>query len=408
MSYLNKFIVLLILLVPVSIGALNPTAEILAVLAFVLSLLALPFVLREWKTVSKTAKTLILVLTAYFAVGLFGLVLNGFGDPVTHHALGSTSHFIIIVPILIVMLVQGVEERWFWLSVVLGAVINGGYSLFFEPRGSINSVLYGGISIFLGFASLMAWRHFSHSWLMRGLVLLGYMLGILASFYSQTRGSWVAIPGLLIVVGMYLFLVLPNAKRRIQAFIGVLVLLGGVATFSYDHISGRVVQAVSEAANYRDTGAYRSSVGYRLEVYKGAVEVIKRNPIFGVGLGQEMSAVNQVSKDGLIDDVSYLVNVHNQILQEGVAKGAIGILSYFGLMGYLLYIFIRGMLSSPKYREVHAVGLLILAGYGVFGLTNITFTHGVFNTFFVSMLALIFSVKGFLEDYDRSISSSSK
>lgn len=169
-----------------------------------------------------------------------------------------------------------------------------------------------------------------------------------------------------------------------------------------------MVQAVSEAANYRDTGAYRSSVGYRLEVYKGAVEVIKRNPIFGVGLGQEMSAVNQVSKDGLIDDVSYLVNVHNQILQEGVAKGAIGILSYFGLMGYLLYIFIRGMLSSPKYREVHAVGLLILAGYGVFGLTNITFTHGVFNTFFVSMLAIIFSVKGFLEDYDRSISSSSK
>lgn len=407
-SYLNKLIVLFILLVPVTIGALNPTAEVLAVVAFLLSLLALPFIWRQWPAISATAKTLMLVLVGYFALGLMGLLQHGFDDPVSHHALGTTSHFFIIVPILLVLLVQGVEEKWFWLAVVAGAIFNGGYSLFFEPRGSINSVLYGGISIFLGFASLMAWRFFSGSWLMRGLVLLGYMLGVLASFYSQTRGSWVAIPGLLIVVGLYLFLVLPNAKRRLQAFVGVMVLLGAVATFSYDHISGRVVQAVTEAANYDDTGRYRSSVGYRLEVYKGALEVYKRNPVFGVGLGHEMDAIADLVKEGYIEDVTYLVNVHNQILQDGVAKGTIGVLSYFGMMLFLLMIFLRGMFKSNRYREVHGVGLLILAGYGVFGLTNITFTHGVFNTFFVCMLALIFSVKGFLADYDRIISSSSK
>ena len=401
LGYFNKLIIAMILLVPVSIGALNPTAEVLAVLALLLSLLAMPFVLPQWSSISRTAKKLMLLLLGYYSIGLIGLLQNGFDDAATHHALGTTSHFIIIVPILIVMLVQGVDEHWFWLAVVAGAISNGTYSLIFEPEGSINAVLYGGISIFLGFASLMAWRHFSYSRIGKGLVLLGYMLGLLASFYSTTRGSWIAIPGLLIVIGGYLFLVLPTTKKRLQALVGVLVLLAAVASFSFDKISGRVVQAVSEATNYQDTGAYRSSVGYRLEVYKGAAEVIKRYPLLGVGLGHEMEAVNAVSKDGVIDDVSYLVNVHNQILQDGVAKGVLGILSYFFLMLYLLYTFGRGMLFSIQYREIHAVGVLIIVGYGVFGLTNITFTHGVFNTFFVCMLALIFSVKGLLRDFDN-------
>lgn len=404
MSYLKKLIVGLILLVPVSIGALNPTAEIVAVLAFLLSIVVLPFVLREWPTIPGAAKKLIMLLAGYFSIGFIGLFLNGFGNSETYHALGTTAHFIIIIPILIVLLVEGVEERWFWYAVIAGAIFNGAYSLFFEQRGSINAVLYGGISIFLGFSSLMAWRYISPSLLGRGLVLLGYMLGLLASFYSTTRGSWVAIPGLLAVFGLYLYLMIPSNKKRFQAFVSVILLLGVVAGFSYEKISGKIVRAMGEVANYNDTGAYRSSVGYRLEVYKGAVEVIKRNPILGVGLGSEMEAVNALTKEGYINDISYLVNVHNQILQEGVSKGVVGILSYFFLMGYLLYFFLRGMIKSSQYREIHAVGVLIVIGYGVFGLTNITFTHGVFNTFFVSMLALMFGVKGLLLDVDSEFS----
>ncbi len=404
MLYLNKFIVALVLLVPVSIGAFNPAAEVLAAVAFVLSLVAMPFVLTQWSAVSNSVRKLIVLLAIYYGIGLIGLFLNGIDNVATHNALGTTGHFIIVIPILVVMQVTNVDEKWFWSAVIAGAISNGCYSLFLEQRGSINPILYGDISIFLAFASLMAWRLHPASTIVKGLALLGFILGGIASFYSLSRGSWIAIPGFFIIFALYLYLSIPNNSKRIQLFVGALVLLVAVAWFNYDKVVHRLNVGIEDVVDYQNSGHYTSSVGYRLEVYKGAIEVIRRNPVFGIGLGSEMNAINKLAQEGNVEDVSYLTNVHNQILQEGVSKGLLGIFSYFILMGYLLYIFLIGMLKSPKFREVHTVGVLMIAGYFIFGLTNITFTHGVFNTFFVCMLALMLSVKGLLKDFDAKVS----
>lgn len=149
-------------------------------------------------------------------------------------------------------------------------------------------------------------------------------------------------------------------------------------------------------------------LGYRLELYRGSMEVIKHYPILGVGLGAEMDAIAEMADKGLVRPMPAMKNVHNQILQEGVAKGVLGIVSYFALMGYLLKIFLTGMFKSNQFREIHTAGVMLIIGYFIIGLTNITFTHGVFNTFFVVMVALLLGVTGLMDDYKRIMSSSSK
>jgi O-antigen ligase len=121
-----------------------------------------------------------------------------------------------------------------------------------------------------------------------------------------------------------------------------------------------------------------------LETYKGALLVLKENPMYGVGVGHRAEAFANLEARGLLRDLSMIFNAHNQIFEDGIHKGLIGIASYLALMFYLLRHFYNRLPNSP----IDAVGLMLIIGFGTFGLTNITFTHGTFNTFFIAIVAI--------------------
>ena len=56
------------------------------------------------------------------------------------------------------------------------------------------------------------------------------------------------------------------------------------------------------------------------------------------------------------------------------------------MMLYLLIYFYKRLLTQPT----AIVGLMLIVGFAVFGLTNITFTHGAFNTYFIGVISLVF------------------
>jgi O-antigen ligase len=142
--------------------------------------------------------------------------------------------------------------------------------------------------------------------------------------------------------------------------------------------------AVKEFQKYFAGESYQTSVGYRLETYKGALLVLKENPSYGVGEGQRAETFESLETRGLLRNLSYIKNAHNQIFEDGIHKGLIGIASYLALMFYLLRHFYKRLPNSP----IDAVGLMLIVGFGTFGLTNITFTHGTFNTFFIAIVAI--------------------
>ena len=390
-SILKLIFVISILFVPVSIGSLNPSAEIAAVFGLILALVHLPLLYRQTSKINCDIGLKVkLLFTLYFCIGLVSLVLVE-DTKYALHSIGTTSHFLFFVVIFSALQRTDIRIGWFWFAVVIGAILNGVSSLYFSQRGSVNPIVYGDISIVLAFASLMSWRYFSQFRWGFILPMFGFCLGLLASFYSLARGGWVAIPVLLLIYLIYLLITLENRKRVLLSIVGLSLAIVMVGLFSGDKITHRVDLAAKEVQDYFAGENYKTSIGYRMEVYKGAIKVIQENP-FGVGLGGEMQAIDALADRGEIRDVTYLTNVHNQILQEGVTKGILGILSYLLLMGYLFTVFAKGMYSSHN-REINTVGVILVVGFFIFGFTNITFTHGVFNTFFVCMIALLLSIK---------------
>ena len=152
---------------------------------------------------------------------------------------------------------------------------------------------------------------------------------------------------------------------------------------------------MSEIESYFEGEVYRTSVGYCLEIYKGALLTLKENPVFGVGVGNRAVYFDDLESRGLLRDLDVILNAHNQVFEDGIDKGLLGIASYLALMIYLLLHFVKSYGQSDGQSEdrysnsLDLAGVLLVVGFATFGLTNITFTHGTFNTFFVCMVMLL-------------------
>lgn len=377
-------VTMLMLYVPLSIGSLNPSAEVAAALAALISiLLILVNSYKYTQNIPKPIQTTMALFAIYFAIG----ATSYFIFPPAKSSLsniGTTLHFVLFTPIVMVTIKHPPKLTWVWLCIIGGASLSGLHTIYYGSRGTVNPILFGDISVLLAFASLISWSHFKSNKILRILPILGFVLGLLASVNSLARGSWVAIPLLTIVVMYYLYIHLENKKRLIIPLVAIIIVLAGTSFVGWGKIEPRVTIAVKEFQEYFAGESYQTSVGYRLETYKGALLVLKENPLYGVGLGHRAKAFDDLESRGLLRDLSYILNTHNQILEDGIHKGIIGIVSYLALMFFLLIHFYKRLTKSPT----HAVGLILMVGFAAFGLTNITFTHGTFNTFFIAMVTI--------------------
>ena len=383
-SALGTIVTALILYVPFSIGALNPTAEIAAALAALIAMiLILSNIPKYTQAIPKPIKITMALFAIYFAIG----AASYFVFPPAKYSLGNIGtslHFVLFTPIIMVMLKHPPKLTWVWLCIIGGAILNGLHTIYYGSRGTVNPILFGDISVLLAFASLMSWSHFKSHRILRILPILAFILGLLASFNSLARGSWLAIPPLAMALMYYIYIHLDNKKRLVIPLVALSIALAGTSVVGWGKIEPRVNLAVKEVQKYFAGDSYQTSVGYRLETYKGALLVLKENPIYGVGVGHRAEAFASLEARGLLRDLSTISNAHNQIFEDGIDKGLIGIASYLALMFYLLRHFYKRIVNSPN----DAVGLILIVGFAAFGLTNITFTHGTFNTFFIAMVAI--------------------
>ena len=377
-------VTMLMLYVPLSIGSLNPSAEVAAALAALISILLILINSDKYtQNIPKPIQTTMALFAIYFAIG----AASYFIFPPAKYSLsniGTTLHFVLFTPIVMVMIKHPPKLTWVWLCIIGGASLSGLHTIYYGSRGTVNPILFGDISVLLAFASLISWSHFKSNKILRILPILGFVLGLLASVNSLARGSWVAIPLLTIVVMYYLYIHLENKKRLIIPLVVIIIALAGTSFVGWGKIEPRVTIAVKEFQEYFAGESYQTPVGYRLETYKGGLLVLKENPLYGVGLGHRAKAFDDLESRGLLRDLSMIKNAHNQILEDGIDKGLLGIASYLTFMFFLLIHFYKRLTKSPT----NMMGLILIVGFVVFGLTNITFTHGTFNTFFIAMVAI--------------------
>lgn len=120
----------------------------------------------------------------------------------------------------------------------------------------------------------------------------------------------------------------------------------GITNYKYTEMSNlnaRIYQIIWEVDNYvNNHNPSGNSVTQRLEFWKAAIGIIKKNPLFGVGTGDPKNAFDQqyeVTHSSLAPE--WRLRSHNQFLAVTVALGITGLLCFLFFIFYPFIISVR-------------------------------------------------------------------
>ena len=137
---------------------------------------------------------------------------------------------------------------------------------------------------------------------------------------------------------MVTILIFQLFNRRIKSLFIVLILLPSLFMTAYQFsplFNQRVNSAVEEVINYDQGLDYPGSVGKRITLSINSLDIVKENPIFGVGTGDFPSEYKKMNiTNNSTTELNNATNPHNMYLLIFVQLGLIGLLSMLSISYY--------------------------------------------------------------------------
>ena len=328
------------------------------------------------------------------------------------HRVERYTWFLLAIPVYYLFLYTKPRMEVVWAGVVLGCFVAFGRAVLEElslvdeiawgnmkgrANGSMHPIRFGDLSLLMGCISLNGALNLTRlKFFFRVIGVVGFCAGVGASVMSESRGGWIALPIILLIIAWFK---LRHAGERRKYFVLLFIaIFGGVAAImSDDSTLKRIKRAGQEINLYIERGVSRTSVGSRFDMFQTAISAFSENLIFGVGVGGYHSyAVRYYEKYNLTSDrklfsaVIRWKNPHNEYLLQASTRGVVG------LAGFIFMMFsIIGCGYSRNAEKVEdgiifsSVNLVIIGvGFGIFGLTIALFEHKDFLLFFLLYVSI--------------------
>jgi O-antigen ligase len=269
---------------------------------------------------------------------------------------------------------------------------------YFDPSrpGSnfLNPIHFGDLALMLGFLSLFCINMERKD---RPLIFIlkaaGFMAGVFLSLRSGSRGGWVAVPVL-----CFFWIILNSHKVSLLNWLLAIFLLALVmiASYLYIDVIHLRVQEIYYDLYALEHGNKDTSIGIRLQLWKAAIYLFKENPFFGLGPEGFKTIMLPLSKSGMLTPMAAELGrgeVHNDLLARATELGVFGVLSLLSLFLVPFFIFIRANKSDSRIKKKAAVlGICLITGFFVFGLTVEIFSLKMTLTFYSLTLTVLLAM----------------
>lgn len=287
------------------------------------------------------------------------------------------------------------SAAWFWAGLALGAMGAAGISgyqaikLGIRADGFTHAIQFGNIALLFGVLCMVrALGTLQLSWL-NLLLWIGFICGVVASIWSQTRGGWVAI----VLIFGWVFLQALKATPLLKRILALAVLIGFMALpvwqlDLHQVVVARVTTAVDEAKAYLEVNQQNSSVGSRLAMWQFSLHQVGDAPWLGHGQQGWIELRDRGIAKGEMDPfMRNFDHVHNEYLDLMLKRGVAGLaLLLLLFLGPMLWFF-KPYLKS-RYIEVKSLamaGMVIPMMYMDFGLTQVFLSHNSGRMVLVSL-----------------------
>ena len=287
--------------------------------------------------------------------------------------------------------------QWGIVIAAIAAAIKIGIAGLQQPEmpsviGFMNRIPYGDVSLLFGIFSILSigWNKRGENLFIILKVIAGFS-GLYASYLSETRGGWIALP----VLAILIFSVLSKTKihHKLMMFAIFLVLM-----FSAFHLSkivnDRVHEATSDIINYVDGKNINTSVGVRFQLWYGSWVLFKEHPIFGVGREEFYpDALQDLAKRNVITkQATEYGHSHNEFFYNMATLGILGLIATLAIFLVPGYFFLKATIHPDReIKTAGSMGLALCLGFLVFGLTEAIFFVPAICAFFCMTSATFFA-----------------
>jgi O-antigen ligase len=355
--------------------------------------------LKRYRLFSIEETHLFIVLISYLLAAVMSFLINGVNKESLEY-LELYAKFLLAIPFLYLLLRIRAKEAYVWYGISFATFLAGILGLLetyfngttvIRIHGSTNEIIYGNLSIAMAFMSIAGIGFFQKKSPWLTLIPVGaFLFGVTASILSGTRGAWIAIPALSLLIVFFYWKDLTAIKR-----IAIISLLLFLPLLLYKvpqtGIKTRLDQAYKEVFNYQTIDEKTSSAGQRIEMWGISWNIFIANPIIGAGPGMYHQAAQKFIKKELGNEIVARYNhPHNEYLNMMATRG------FFGFFALLALFFIPGkhFYSAMRNKDkaisrLGLAGMLLILAYIHFALTEAVFERSLFVLFFTFYLALL-------------------
>lgn len=328
------------------------------------------------------ARLVVSALLFNLVVAVISLMATGFDA----RFLENPSKMLLAALATAMILLLRPDPRAFWLGLFVGATGATAFAVYqrfflMMPRaeGFSMPITFGDLAMAMGLMSLAGVQQFSKTrW--KALPYLAFVAGVVASILSGSRGGWLAL--LLSFMPLYSYGRHALGRRTTVILVTSVGLLGAASVVPQTGVLDRVLD-VSKEIHQFNNGNPDSSVGARLEMWKGAWTLFIEQPISGVGRANYNKGLQTLIARGDINPAMRdYQHAHNEMLNALATQGLLGAVALTALYAAPLAFFTRQLRDPGAHRQYALAGVMLILSFIDFGLTQVMFVHHVGSSFY--------------------------
>jgi O-antigen ligase len=210
--------------------------------------------------------------------------------------------------------------------------------------------------------------------------------GLYAAYLSQSRGVWLTIPVFIVIAGLVTKNIPSSYKLSVIVFFVILI----TAVSHYGQIvKERMSVAESDMTQYSGGENVDTSLGIRLQLWRGSWVLFTEHPLTGVGVEGFPKALEELSKRNIITPfAATFPHSHNEVLFMMSKLGIFGLFALLALYFTPAYYFLRDIRNDDhEVRYTAGMGIALCLGFIVLGLVDVVFLWWEIYPYYVLSIA---------------------
>lgn len=402
---LEKYVLLAVFLFPITIVLVKSGGTTIFGITAILSLVI--FFKKAVKQVfSREEKLFFYSCVLIFLMAMFVSLLGGF-DKDAWKPVSRMLNLLLAVPLYFLFKQYLRKENIIWWGLFIAVVLCGAVAIYEVGFGSLygsgavgrigastNPILFGNISLsMMAMLVVAATTVKKMNYKVMLMVLVIIFFGLAATLLSHSRGGWLMLPVLIVIIAWQL-----KSKISAKSLSLVVLMVPLIAVIMYmvpaTGIQDRIDRSFDNIQKYSQGTGKTTSIGIRLEMWKASWLLFEQQPVAGVGWGNYQENVRKlIEQKKASPKTDTWGSPHSQYFSAIVAGGS---LMLFALVVFFLVPIFRFKrllaFNDARVKSYALAGIVLIIGYMIYGLTESIFERSIPTGFFAFYLALLFAM----------------